>query len=59
MVCVGDHQAQAQLPLRYGVLVDQEPKCAAADSDYLAIQVLIPAKQFQSQWAVVSEATWD
>ena len=35
-VCVGDHQAQAQLPLRYGVLVDQEPKCAAVDMDYLA-----------------------
>jgi hypothetical protein len=45
--------------LRYGVLVDQEPKCVAVDMDYLAIQVLIPAKQFQSQWAVVSEATWD
>jgi hypothetical protein len=57
--CVGDHQAQAQLPLRYGVLVDQEPKCAAVDLDCLAIQELILQEQSTSQWAVVSEATWD
>jgi len=41
------------------VLVDQEPKCAVADSDCLAIQELILQEQSTSQWAVVSEATWD
>jgi hypothetical protein len=45
--------------LRYGVLVDQEPKCVAADSDCLAIQELILQEQSTSLWAVVSEATWD
>lgn len=41
------------------MLVDLEQKCAVADLDYQVIQELIQAKQFQSQWAVVSEATWD
>jgi hypothetical protein len=41
------------------VLVDQEAKCVAADSDCLAIQELILQEQSTSLWAVVSEATWD
>lgn len=39
--------------------MDLEQKCAVVDTDYQAIQELIQAKQFQSQWVVVSEATWD
>lgn len=39
--------------------MDLEQKCAVVDTDCQEIQELIQAKQFQSHWAVVSEATWD
>ncbi len=46
-VSVGEHLQLVQLLLKHGVLVDQDPACAAADSDFQETLALILREQLQ------------